>query len=78
MKLLAFLNILVSFVKSSSTSLSSHTLSSEEMYFMPSVLLNATHEKWPAGGMTHTSKSPQPLFSSPTNVALYQLGFSQP
>ena len=42
-KLLAFLNIMVSVVKSTSTSLSSRTLSSEEMYFMPSVLLNATN-----------------------------------
>ena len=69
-KLLAFLNILVSFVKSSSTSLSSHTLSSEEMYFMPSVLLNATHEEMASWwDDTHKQVSPAPLFIT------YQCGF---
>ena len=64
-KLLAFLNILVSFVKSTSTSLSSHmcTPSSEEMYFMPSVLLNATHEEMASWwDDTHKQVSPAPLF----------------
>ena len=68
-KLLAFLNILVSFVKSTST-LSSRTPSSEEMYFMPSVLLNATHEEM-ASWWDDTRKqvSPAPLFIT------YQCGF---
>ena len=69
-KLLAYLNILVSVVQSTSTSLSSHTPSSEEMYFMPSALLNATHEEmanwW---GDTHKQVSPAPLFIT------YQCGF---
>ena len=71
-KLLAFLNILVSFVKSTSTSLSSHmcTPSSEEMYFMPSVLLNATHEEMASWwDDTHKQVSPAPLFIT------YQCGF---
>ena len=62
-KLLAYLNILVSFVQSTSTSLSSRNPSSEEMYFMPSVLLNATHEemaKW--WDDTHKQVTPAPLF----------------
>ena len=69
-KLLAYLNILVSFVKSSLTSLSSRTPSSEEMYFMPSVLLNATHEEM-ASWWDDTRKqvSPVPLFIT------YQCGF---
>ena len=62
-KLLAYLNILVSFVKSTSTSLSSRTPSSEEMYFMPSVLLNATHEEMASWwDDTHKQVSPAPLF----------------
>ena len=69
-KLLAFLKILVSFVKSTSTSLSSRTLSSEEMYFMPSVLLNATHEEMASWwDDTHKQVSPAPLFIR------YQCGF---
>ena len=69
-KLLAFLNILVSFVKSTSTSLSSRTLSSEEMYFMPSVLLNATHEEM-ASWWDHTHKQVSPALLFIT----YQCGF---
>ena len=69
-KLLAYLNILVSFVKSTSTSLSSRTPSSEEMYFMPSVLLNATHEEMASWwDDTHKQVSPAPLFIT------YQCGF---
>ena len=69
-KLLAFLNILVSFVKSTSTSLSSRTPSSEEMYFMPSVLVNATHEEMASWwDDTHKQVSPAPLFIT------YQCGF---
>ena len=69
-KLLAFLNILVSFVKSVLTSLSSRTPSSEEMYFMPSVLLNATHEEMASWwDDTHKQISPAPLFIT------YQCGF---
>ena len=69
-KLLAYLNILVSFVQCTSTSLSSHTPSSEEMYFMPSVLPNATHKemaKW--WDDTHKQVTPAPLFIT------YQCGF---
>ena len=70
-KLLAFLNILVSFVKSTSTSLSSRTPSSEEMYFMPSVLPNATHEEMASWwDDTHKQVSPAPLFIT------YQCGFA--
>ena len=71
-KLLAYLNILVhlSFVQSTSTSLSSRTPSSEEMYFMPSALLNATHEEMASWwGDTHKQVSPAPLFIT------YQCGF---
>ena len=69
-KLLAFLNILVSFVKSTSTSLSSRTLSSGEMYFMPSVLLNATHEEMASWwDDSHRQVSPAPL------CITYQCGF---
>ena len=63
-KLLAYLNILVK------SSLSSRTLSSEEMYFMPSVLLNATHEEMASWwDDTHKQVSPAPLFIT------YQCGF---
>ena len=69
-KLLGFLNILVPFIISISTSLSSHTLSFEEMYFMPSVLLNATQEEMASWwDDTHKQVSPAPLFIT------YQCGF---
>ena len=69
-KLLVYLNILVSFVKSTSTSLSSRTSSSEGMYFMPSILLNSTHEEMASWwDDTHKQVSPAPLFIT------YQCGF---
>ena len=71
-KLLAHLNILVSFMKSTSTSLSSRTPSSEEMYFMPSVLQNATHEemaRWWDDMYTDKQVLLAPLFIT------YQCGF---